>query len=216
MRSLHLFNAVLGLLAVALGAGVVRTVFEGESSVVATPPGRTVNPAAASGTTTVSSIDAPAAALPEEPDVLLTRYPFGKPLPEAVKPPPPPRVMPPPEPLPTLIGTLSVGNQSRALLKDGSRTDLFAPGDAVAGGTLVEVHADRVVIKRGETLGEVSLKSSIIDRRGRQGTAEPQVTPVTPESPASGDPTESRASRRQRASRQRSPLAPQAPPADDR
>lgn len=199
-RSLHLFNGLLALVAIGLGTAAVRTVLDGSTADVAPPAPR----AAMATATTAEPVgpnrsDAPA----DGSDVLLRRHPFGKPLPvpEVPRPPePPPVAAPPPPSLPTLIGTLRVGTESRALLKDSSRTDLFAVGDAVAGGTLVEIHTDRVVIKRGETLGEVVLKSSI--------KAAP--SPATPESEPASEPTEPR--RRRQRPRPPAPVSAPAPP----
>lgn len=213
-RSLHLFNALLALVAVALGTAAVRTVFDRPPAAVAPPPA-TMEPAAgaAAEATTPENVGPDlTAAPPDESDIILRQHPFGTPLPEAARLPDPPRVAPPPAPLPTLLGTLRVGDESRALLKDGSRTDLFAVGDSVAGGTLVEIHTDRVIIKRGETLGEVPLKSTIREMEPRSASAD---SPATLQSAPTSEPTEPRASRRQR-SRQRPPAAPQTPAADGR
>jgi Type II secretion system protein C len=199
-RSLHVFNALLALVAVALGTAAVRTVLDGLPAAVAPPaaPGAAVATTATAEPVGLKLNDASAA----EPDILLRGHPFGKPLPVPAvpqRPEPNPVGAAPPVPLPTLIGTLRVGDESRALLKDSSRTDLFAVGDALAGGTLVEIHTDRVVIKRGETLGEVALKSSI--------KAAP--SPATPEWAPASEPAEPRR-RRQRPGR---PPATAPPPA---
>ena len=114
----------------------------------------------------------------------------------AVRRPPPP---PPLPPLPTLVGTIFVGEERKAVLTDGSRTEIFTLGQPVAGGTLVKIEADRVTIKRGETSAEVMLRASIqqvkpsgipdstipeAGENGPQGEGSPPSVPTPPVSSA--------------------------------
>jgi Type II secretion system protein C len=203
-RSLHAFNALLVLVALGLGIAVVRVVLD-DSPAGGRPPAPTV---AATAITPEKVRTEPPASPTEGADVLLRQQPFGKPLPPPPPPPPePPRAAPPPPPaapLPTLIGTMSVGHESRALMKDGSRTDLFAVGDAVAAGTVLEIHPDRVIIKREEALGEIVLRSST-----KAAPSDGSSAPATLESAPTGEPTEPERPRRAR--RWRAPVGAPTP-----
>jgi type II secretory pathway component PulC len=102
---------------------------------------------------------------------------------------------PPPTPLPALIGTVFVGDERKAILRDGKRTEIFEVGEEVAGGKLLRIETDRVVFQRGGASVEVLLKSSIqsVSPPGPAGSAAPPAesgaasespTPLTAPGPA--------------------------------
>lgn len=162
-RSLHLFNLLLALAAAILATALVHAFLDGAAPTDRRPVASALATAAPTAdiSASPSGLDSPVAALAEF-DVILQRNPFRNPAVDTPAPPAAPPVAPRPvAALPTLLGTMIVGDQRRALLKDGSRIELFAPGDTVGGGTVVEIDTDRVVIRTGDTLGEVWLKTSI-------------------------------------------------------
>lgn len=61
----------------------------------------------------------------------------------------------------TLSGTIAIGEDRKAILKDGNHEDLYVLGQSVAGGVLEAIEADRVVIARGNTRTELLMKSAV-------------------------------------------------------
>lgn len=161
-RPLRLLNLLLALLALALLGALVNSIVDRHSSATDHRlPTTNHRPS-----TQAPDVEKPPFPLKPSPpplsdfDVILKQDPFKNPFaevlgkPEVQKP-------PPPLPLPTLLGTIFVGEERKAILKDGGRAEIYALGQAVAGGTLVEIKEDRVLIQRGETLAEILLKASI-------------------------------------------------------
>ncbi len=94
-------------------------------------------------------------------DDLLEKNLFKQPPPQRAAPPRPGPPPPPPLPLPTLIGTILVDDERRAILSDKGKADIYAIGQEVAGGTLTAISEDRVLFKRGDTVSELTLKAPI-------------------------------------------------------
>ncbi len=90
-------------------------------------------------------------------DILLERNPFKQPPPKPVQ----PFSAPPLPPLPTLVGTILVDHERRAILSDKGKANIYTTGQEVAGGVITEIKEDRVIFKRGETVREIVLKAAI-------------------------------------------------------
>ena len=121
--------------------------------------------------------------------IVLDRDPFHSPYEtlvtvpvKAVPPPPPvspqPTVAIPKPPLPplsvTLLGTVVIGDDRKAILRDGKQEDIYSVGQAVGGGVLVSVDDDRVVIARGDEQTPLLLKSAM-----ESAAAQAVVLPVS-------------------------------------
>lgn len=106
--------------------------------------------------------------------IVVERHPFKSPrevaTPVVVKPAPVPVVPMIPKvpvsrpPLPslsvTLSGTVAIGDERMAILKDGTREDLYVIGQPVAGGVIEKIDGDRVVITRAGERTELLMKSA--------------------------------------------------------
>lgn len=77
--------------------------------------------------------------------------------------PPPPSIPKPPLPplTITLSGTIAIGDDRKAILKDGTQEDVYSVGQVVAGGVLAAVEYDRVVIARGGEQTKLLLQSAM-------------------------------------------------------
>jgi hypothetical protein len=182
MRSLWLVNALLGLVALVLVEGIVSVTLDRPSMIFTAtePAARAPRTASAPRVETVEAVVKPAAVPPlsdfaaiEQKDL------FRNPNPEPV-PPVRPGVTAAPAaqtPLPTLVGTLFVGEERKAVLKDGTRTESYAVGQTVGGGKLVRIEADRVYIERGGAEAEVLLRASIQSAPSGAGGRGPRPTP---------------------------------------
>lgn len=60
----------------------------------------------------------------------------------------------------SLSGTIVLGDERKAILKNGQQEEIYGVGQAVAGGILTAVDGDRVVIARGGERTELLLKSA--------------------------------------------------------
>ncbi len=187
-KPLRLFNLLLALLALFLLGALANSLFNLRLSITR-PRAVSLEQRATSGdrqgSTQGPEADVPPpklqAALPPLSDfeALVAKDPFRNPFkgteagPQAAK-------ATPPTPLPTLLGTVFVGDEKKAILKDGTRVDTYAIGQSVAGGTLVEIRDDRVMLKRGESTEVVFLKASIEEVRppGQPGGAPGAVRPA--------------------------------------
>ena len=161
-RLLWFFNLLLALLVSALAWALVDSVvgargasLEPETSAVGGRPGATPE----------SDASPPEIAAQVPPlsdfDVILARDAFKNPFaaaPRPVAPPPPP---PPLPPLPTLVGTIFVGEERKAILASNNRAEVYGLGQSVAGGTLVTIEVDRVVIQRASISAEILLKTAL-------------------------------------------------------
>ena len=61
----------------------------------------------------------------------------------------------------TLSGTVVIGDERLAILKDANREDLYVVGQPVAGGVLEKIDGDRVVIARAGERTELMMKSAV-------------------------------------------------------
>lgn len=183
-RSLSLFNILLALVSLILLGLFFSSIFDHRSLAVA----RRQKPTAQEVPKRNNKV------LPLRPrhrslsyyDTILKQDPFRNPVAKPAKEPTAPTVAYLP-PLPALSGTIFVGAERRAILKDGNRQVIYGIGESVGGGTLVKIEQDRVVIRRGKNLSEVHLKSAI--KKGpppalqsRQTTkGSPKVSPTSPQ-----------------------------------
>jgi hypothetical protein len=177
-RPLRLLNLTLGVVAVLIAAGLAKT------WVAPSVPGLS------SVSTPRSSPEAAPLAFASTPrpplaqfEVLLEKNPFKQPPP----PPPPPqrgnnpyRAPPPPPPLPTLVGTILVDDERRAILSDKGKAEIYSIGQEAAGGTLTAITEDRVLFKRGDVISELTLKAPI-----QPGQTAPPPPPAASPQPAS-------------------------------
>lgn len=161
-RSLWLFNTLLALLCAWLLWSLVDTILDHRSLGFAHPPALSVNRASVPG----AEAEDPTIPLqrPHQPlsdfEAILKQDPFQRPSGQAPQNLTPQKALPP-VPLPTLLGTIIVGEERKAILKDGTREDIYTIGQSVGGGIIARIETDRVLIKRGEGLAEVLMKSAI-------------------------------------------------------
>ena len=151
-RPLRLLNLILGLVAVLIAAAVVKA---------------WVSPVASVPSSAVTKPLQEAEALAYNPtarppltqfDGLLEKNPFKQPPPMPVR---PQGASPPPPPLPTLVGTILVDHEHRAILSDKGKANIYTIGQEVAGGVITEIKEDRIIFKRGDTMREILLKAAI-------------------------------------------------------
>lgn len=92
-------------------------------------------------------------------DVLLEKNPFKQPPPRPAGQPGPPS--PPPIPPPSLVGTILVDHERKAILSDRGKANIYTVGQEVAGGLIVDIKEDRIIFKRGDATQEIILKAAI-------------------------------------------------------
>jgi hypothetical protein len=172
LRPLRLLNLVLGLVAVLIGAALAKA-WIAPAPFVSSPAG----PRSSQEVAAVS-FNRPARPPLAQFDVLFEKNPFRQPPPPRVMPPGATPPAPPPPPLPTLVGTIIVDHERRAILSDKGKSNIYSIGQEVAGGALTRITEDRVLFKRGEAVSEITLKAPI-----NPGAAVPPPAPASP-SPA--------------------------------
>ena len=168
-RPLRLLNLVLGLVAVLIAGTLAKAWI---SPAPSTPSPSVAKP---SQELTEVAFSRPARPPLAQFDVLLEKNPFKQPPPP---PPAPARGTPPaapPAPLPTLVGTILVDDERRAILSDKGKANIYSIGQDVAGGTLTSITDDRVLFKRGDAVSELTLKAPI-----QPGAAPPLAPPPSP------------------------------------
>lgn len=177
-KPLRLLNLALGLVAVLIAAALAKAWIA--------PAPFVSNPAAPRSSQEVAAIpfDRPARPPLAQFEVLLEKNPFKQPPPPPQRPPrpgSPPAA--PPAPLPTLVGTILVDDDRRAILSDKGKSNIYSIGQEVAGGALTAISEDRVLFKRGDAVSELTLKAPI-----QPGAAAPSAgpQPVPPPSPPAG------------------------------
>lgn len=153
LRPLRLLNLLLGLVAVLITVAMMKTWVTS----VALIPG-----SAATKSLQQQEMKAlayhPAARPPlAQFDALLERNPFKQPPPPPVR----PSRTPPPPTLPTLVGTILVDHERRAILSDKGKADIYTIGQEVAGMVITGIEEDRITYKRGDTTQEILLKAAI-------------------------------------------------------
>ncbi len=169
VRSLWLFNVLLVLLSSGLLSGLIDSLVDHRSLSVmpqATPTARQPAAEVPKGENPESSVRPRHRPLSDF-DIVLQRDPFKRPVANPPKPPVKPIAKRPPPlmRLPTLLGTIFVGEERQAILKDGKREDLYRIGQPVGGGILTKIEVDRVVITRGNHPAEILMKSAIQENR---------------------------------------------------
>lgn len=151
-RPLRLLNIALGLVAVLIGGALAKSWV---APVAPTPSVTAPQPSPETGTLAVSAIARPPLA---QFDVLLEKNLFKQPPPQPVGPPGP---VPPPTPPPTLVGTMLVDHERKAILSHQGKANIYSIGQEVAGGTVTDIREDRVLYKRGDAISEITLKAPI-------------------------------------------------------
>lgn len=151
-RPLRLLNLILGLVAALIAAAIAKA---------------WVSPVAPVPNSAVTKPLQEAEALAYNPtarppltqfDGLLEKNPFKQPPPMPVR---PLGASPPPPPLPTLVGTMLVDHERKAILSDRGKANIYSVGQEVAGGTVTDIREDRVLYKRGDAISEITLKAPI-------------------------------------------------------
>jgi hypothetical protein len=152
-RPLRLLNIALALVAVLVGGALAKTWV---SPVTPVSVDRSV--AKPSQEAVAVEFGRPSRPPLTQFDPVLEKNPFKQP------PPPPPArlaLVPPPAPLPTLSGTIQVGDDWRAIVNDKGKSQIYTIGQEVAGGVITEIKEDRIVFKRGDNTAEIPLKAAI-------------------------------------------------------
>ena len=161
-KTLWLVNLFLFVIALAMIYGMVQSFSEEpDPSDQVAPRARSVRETEAAADTEgmLKLLQKPSPPVSEF-DVIVAKDTFKNPfavVPRAAAPPPPP----PLPPLPSLVGTMFVGEERRALLTTGDKTEIYRIGQAVAGGKVVEIESDRVAIERNGNKEMVVLKASL-------------------------------------------------------
>lgn len=148
---LRLVNLLLGLIAALITAALAKTWVAPDAPVQSPVVKRSLQEVEA---VAYNSTARPPLA---QFDILLERNPFKQPPPIPVQ----PFSAPPPPPLPTLVGTILVDHERRAILNDKGKANIYTTGQDVAGGVITEIKEDRIIFKRGETVREIVLKAAI-------------------------------------------------------
>jgi type II secretory pathway component PulC len=162
VKLLWLFNTLLAFLAFGLAAGLIGSLTWHASSEmdkqygpVVRPPSSTAKPT----TNTAFQLNPRRHLLSEFDSILhgnLFRNNDAEPQQKQQIRKPTPAV-----PLPILHGTMFVGGEAKAILKERDRQDIYGVGESVGGGTLTKIEEDRVVIDLGNRQAEVMLKSAL-------------------------------------------------------
>ncbi len=185
LRPIRLANLFLGLVAVLIGVALAKT--------WVSPVAPVLSPAVTKPVQEAEAIAYNPIARPPltQFEVLLERNPFKQPPPRPAGPPGPPP--PPPIPPPSLVGTILVDHERKAILNDRGKANIYSVGQQVAGGVIAEIKEDRILFKRGDMTQEILLKAAITSGAA---TATPppapaarQTAPVAPpqvESPQVG------------------------------
>ncbi|MDD5559769.1 hypothetical protein [Candidatus Methylomirabilis sp.] len=152
-RPLRFLNIALGLIAVLIGGALVKS--------WVSPSAPIPSLAAAKSSSEATSLTFNPTVRPPlaQFNVLLEKNPFKQPPPRPVGPPGPPP--PPPIPPPTLVGTMLVDHERKAILSDRGKANIYSVGQEVAGGTVTDIREDRVFYKRGDAISEITLKAPI-------------------------------------------------------
>lgn len=155
LRPLRLLNLALGLVAVMLAVALAKTWVAPAMSVPGPPASKPLQE-------TQALVFSPTPRPPlAQFDVLLQKNPFRQLTPPRVMPPVPAPPPPPAPPLPTLVGTILVDDERRAILSDKGKANIYTIGQEVSGGIVTSISEDRVVFKRGEVVSELTLKAPI-------------------------------------------------------
>jgi hypothetical protein len=178
-RRLLVLNVLIGLVGGLLAVALVRELLTSRPLPAGAPP-RLVPPA-------VVPASSPAPPAPAGYGIIVTKNVFSPSRAEA-----PAGPAPAAGPKPLLHGVVMDGAKSRAYLEDpaAGRTFGYAVGDAVAGGRVQAISADRVIIARPDGRLEVLLQDPAKPRSangasaGAPPTATGQAAPPTSAAPA--------------------------------
>ncbi|MGH7412436.1 MAG: hypothetical protein ACREJ6_15445 [Candidatus Methylomirabilis sp.] len=183
-KPLRLLNLTLGLVAVLIVGALVKT--------WVAPAASTPSPAVAKPSQELVTVafNRPARPSLAQFDVLLEKNPFKQPppVPVGARPSAPPT---PPRPLPTLSGTILVGDEWRAIVSDKGKGDIYVVGQEVGGGVITAIKEDRIVLKRGDSTVEVPLKAvieAVPSSAPRQAQPPAQPASIPPPPPTVGVP----------------------------
>lgn len=182
LKPIRLLNLLLGLIAVLVTAALVKTWV---APAIPVPGPAATKPLPEAEALTYTPTARPPLA---QFDVLLEKNPFKQPPPMPVR---PLGASPPPPPLPTLVGTILVDHDRRAILSDKGKANIYSIGQEVAGGTVTEIKEDRIIFKRGDTAREIMLKAAIEPAVAAPAQAGAPVTGqagVSAQSPGPGQP----------------------------
>ena len=187
-RPLRLLNLTLGLVALLIAGALAKTWVAPTASTSGPPVSKPTHESVA------VAFSRPARPPLEQFDSLLERNPFKQPPPAPIAR-PGSTPIPPPRPLPTLSGTVLVGDDWRAIVSDKGKAEIYAIGQEVGGGVITEIKEDRISLKRGDTTVEVLLKAAIEQGPPRPGPvqtpAQPlPIPPPTVTAPAASDPND--------------------------
>ena len=165
-KPLWLWNLVLSLVAVLIAAAVVKTWVSPVAPIPSSPTAMTSQDveALAYNPTTRPPVN--------QFDVLLDKNPFKQPPPMPAQ----PSAVAPPPPPPTLVGTILVDHERRAILSDKGKSNFYSVGQGVAGGVITEIQEDRVLFKRGDTTQQIMLKAAIEKAAAAPAQASAPVT----------------------------------------
>ncbi len=173
-RSLRLLNLALAVVAVLIATALAKTWVSPAASI----PDRPV-PKLSQEATPLAF--APLARPPlAQFDVIVEKNPFKQP--PLV---PPPRIglqkpALPPAPLPTLVGTILVDEERRAIISDKGKQGIYAVSQEVAGGVIIEIKEDRIMYKRGDESVDIFLKTAIETVPSTGGHPVVSPSPVLP------------------------------------
>ena len=115
-------------------------------------------------------------------EVLLEKNPFKQPPPRPAGPAGPPP--PPPIPPPSLVGTMLVDHERKAILSDRGKANIYSVGQEVAGGVIADIKEDRIMFKRGLTTQEIMLKAAITPAGAAAPPSAPAVSQVAAPAPS--------------------------------
>ncbi|MBZ0168861.1 hypothetical protein MELA_01911 [Candidatus Methylomirabilis lanthanidiphila] len=177
LRPLRLLNLLLSLVAALIGVALAKT--------WVAPVAPVLNPVVTKSLQETEALAYNSVARPPltQFEVLLEKNPFKQPPPRPVRssgPPPPP-----PIPLPSLVGTMLVDHERKAILNDRGKANIYAIGQQVAGGVIAEIKEDRIIFKRGDTTQEIMLKAAITSATA---TATPSPAPAAPQAAPAAPP----------------------------
>lgn len=174
-RPLRLLNLTLGVVAVLIATALAKTWISPAVSITDRPV-----PKLSQEATSLAFVPLARPPLPQF-DVIVEKNPFKQPPPM-----PPQRIglqpVPPPAPLPTLVGTVLVDEERRAMLSDKGKQEIYAVNQEVAGGVITEIRDDRIMYKRGDESVEIFLKVAIetVPSAGGKAVAPPAPALMPP------------------------------------
>jgi len=134
-KPLRLLNLTLGLVAALIAGALAKTWVAPTASTSGPPVSKPTHESVA------VAFSRPARPPLEQFDSLLEKNPFKQPPPTPiVRPGSTP--IPPPRPLPTLSGTMLVGDDWRAVVSDKGKAEIYTIGQEVGGGVITEIKED--------------------------------------------------------------------------